>query len=284
MTHFTAKDVADYYDQTESHYKFWWKFEESLGLHYGIWNKETKSLRQAILNTNIILAEMGGLTTAHNVLDAGCGIGGTSIFFAKNYGCRVTGITISHKQAANAARFAGKNGVSEKATFQQMDYTATSFPDNTFDVVVAVESMQSAEDKSIFLNEMKRVLKPGGKFIVVDLFNTSDTVIEEQKYVKTMFYGWAISEVLSTKKFIELADKSGFSIAEHRDVTKEVFPSVLRLFLIAFVGMWGSKLYELFVKKTSAFARNHYKTYFAQYFAYKCKLWKYEIIAFKNKK
>lgn len=45
------------------------------------------------------------------MLDAGCGIGGSSIWLAKNIQCTVTGISISEKQINNAQNLALKNNV-----------------------------------------------------------------------------------------------------------------------------------------------------------------------------
>ena len=284
MAKFTPGDVADYYDQTESHYKIWWKFNESFGLHYGIWNKGTKSLPESILNTNRLLIKMGNITQSDVVLDAGCGVGGTSIFFAKTVGCKVTGITLSEKQTINAAAFAKLKGVSGITDFQVMDYTNTSFPDNSFDVIVAVESMQSAVDKTAMILEARRLLRPGGRLLLADTFNASDVSIEKQKHLKTMFNGWAISEALSSEQFTGLAEKAGFTMSAYQDVTKEVRPSVWRMLAIGYFGMWGTIFYQLFVKRTSKFSREHHKTMFAQFFAYMKKQWKYELICYRTGK
>ncbi len=284
MVQFTPKDVADYYDQTEDHYKIWWKFDDSKGLHYGIWTKGTKNLPDSILNTNRMLIKMGSIKETDRVLDAGCGVGGTSIFFAKSTGCRVTGITLSDKQTKNATAFAEKQSVADKADFLVMDYTQTTFPDNSFDVVVAVESMQSAVDKSAMLKEAYRLLRPGGRILFADTFNASNISIEEQKHLKTMFNGWAISEAVSVEQLTAIAQQAGFTKTGYIDVTREVRPSVLRLLAIGYFGMWGTWFYQIFIKRTSKFSRDHHKTCFAQFFAYMKKQWKYELVCYTTNK
>jgi cyclopropane fatty-acyl-phospholipid synthase-like methyltransferase len=284
MVQFTPKDVADYYDQTEAQYKMWWKFNDSKGLHYGIWTNETKSLSESILNTNRMLIKMGEIKETDRVLDAGCGVGGTSIFFAKTVGCRVTGITLSDKQTKNATAFAELQSVADKADFLVMDYTQTSFPDNSFDVIVAVESMQSAVYKSAMVKEAYRLLRPGGRLLLADTFNASNVSIDEQKHLKTMFNGWAISEAVSSEQFTTLAKEAGFNKTDHIDVTKEVRPSVWRLLAVGYFGMYGTWFYQIFVRRTSKFSREHHKTCFAQFFAYMKKQWKYELVCYKTNK
>ena len=59
---FTAKEVADYYNTTQVHYKKWWNLEDTLSLRYGIWEKGIKSFGQSLINTNSCDAFSGKLT------------------------------------------------------------------------------------------------------------------------------------------------------------------------------------------------------------------------------
>ncbi len=282
MNTFSPQDVANYYDQTEVHYRRFWKFEEALGLHYGIWSEGIKNLADAVLNTNNLLAKIGDIKSTDAVLDAGCGVGGSAIYLAKKIGCKVTGITLSQKQANTATEFAKKRGVSDLVSFQAMNYTATSFADNSFDFIWAIESMQTATDKSDFLKEAKRILKPEGKIVIADCFKSYNYAFNESKLMRLMFNGWAVSDVLSLQEFTEKAEQAGFKLEKELDVTKEVYPSVVKFFFAAFWGMFGTFLYNVFVKKASYFSRVHYKTGLSQYAAYKKKLWKYQLLVLKK--
>src|SRR3954464_9192378 len=113
MKKFTNNDIENYYDQTEIHYRMHWKLNEGMGLHYGIWDEKAKNLTDAILNTNHRLLTLGEIKPSDLVLDAGCGIGGSSIYLAKNIGCNVKGITLSKKQVNTATQLAKANGVAD---------------------------------------------------------------------------------------------------------------------------------------------------------------------------
>jgi tocopherol O-methyltransferase len=77
---FTNQDIADYYDQTEIHYRRAWDLEASLAMHYGYWKEDTSSFRESLQHMNEALAHMADIKRDDKVLDAGCGVGGSSIF------------------------------------------------------------------------------------------------------------------------------------------------------------------------------------------------------------
>ncbi len=278
---FSNQDIINYYDHTEAHYRQWWKMENSMGLHYGVWDNGTKRLSEAILNTNLQLAILGNVSKNDKILDAGCGVGGSAIFLAKKFGCTVTGITLSERQVKTATGFAKKNGVDGLANFKVLDYTATGFPDNHFDVVWAIESMQTARDKSLFFNEMQRVLKPGGRLLLADVFKVGDWEIAETPVMQTMLNGWAMSDILSTEELEELGKKHNFASGQNRNVTNEIVPSIKRYHRFAWLGMIGTKWYNLFHNATH-FSKIHYKTGFAQYKGWKQGLWNYHLILMVN--
>ena len=163
---FTNKDIADYYDQTEIHYRRAWDLEASLAMHYGYWRENTKNFRESLQHMNEALAQTVNIQASDKVLDAGCGVGGSSIYLAKKHGCQVIGITLSAKQQASAQSNAQKAGVDQLTRFEQQDFACTTFPDQSFDVVWTLESVVHADDKKVFLKEAFRLLKPGGRLIM----------------------------------------------------------------------------------------------------------------------
>jgi len=108
------------------------------------------------------------------ILDVGCGIGGTSRYLARKLGqdTEVTGITLSPSQVRRATELA-KEQETPNAKFQVMDALEMQFPDNTFDYVWACESGEHMPDKKKYVEEMTRVLKPGGRIVIVTSFDQS---------------------------------------------------------------------------------------------------------------
>lgn len=95
---FTKKEIATYYNHTLLHYRVGWQLDKSKGLHYGLWYPDTKNLHEAIQNTNKKIGSFIKNKDGFDVLDAGCGVGGSAIFLAQNYHCNVHGITLSKAQ------------------------------------------------------------------------------------------------------------------------------------------------------------------------------------------
>ncbi|CAN0073271.1 unnamed protein product, partial [Phaeothamnion confervicola] len=110
------------------------------------------------------------------VLDVGCGIGGTSRYLAKQLGsgAQVTGITLSQAQVKRGTELAKEQGL-PNAKFQVMDALNMGFPDNSFDLVWACESGEHMPDKKRYIEEMVRVLKPGGRFVMATWCQRDDT-------------------------------------------------------------------------------------------------------------
>lgn len=281
MRVFTPREIADYYDHTEVHYRMFWKLDQSMGLHYGIWDESTRNLAEAILNTNARLARLGALQAGHKVLDAGCGVGGSAIYLARNVGCQVTGITLSERQVDRARGYAKSADVDHMTDFHVMDYTSTDFPAEYFHCTWAIESMQTALDKKAFFREMARVLKTGGQLLIADVFKHGSWHIEASPLMQTMLHGWAMADLLSVEEVADIAKTFGLKQVKHEDVSAEVAPSVRRIYWASLAGMIGTRWYNLFHRATH-FSKVHYKTGLAQYQAWKRGMWGYHLLAFQK--
>ena len=185
-------DVVAYYNQTQNHYKRWWHLEKGMALHYGIWHETTTTFLEALTNTNLYLAKLANVKEGQRILDAGCGVGGSSIFLAKNYKVNVTGITLSDLQAKTAQENAVKHQVAQTTDFQVLDFTKTGFPDKNFDLIWACESSSSAANKQAMTDEWFKLLKPGGKLVLSDFFKVDNISDNEQKLLDQWSEIWAM--------------------------------------------------------------------------------------------
>lgn len=224
--------VKQHYDRTQTLYNLFWMNKKNLGMHYGFWEKGTKSLHEAILNENRIVAEKLDIEKSDLVLDAGCGVGGTAIWMAENYEARVIGITLSEKQVRLAKKYAKERGVGYLVDFKVGDFCNTGFPDEFFTKIFGIESVCHAEKKEDFMRETYRILKPGGKLVVADFFIRENLNKEEKRLLSDWCYGWEIPNLSTLDNFREKLEGIGFKKIEIIDKTKEIESSSKRILII----------------------------------------------------
>jgi ubiquinone/menaquinone biosynthesis C-methylase UbiE len=111
-------------------------------------------------------AELAQLTGGLRILDVSSGRGTQSIFYAKEFGVDVVGVDISEEMVKTAASNAEKAGLGHKVQFRIGDSQRLPFDDNSFDVVINECAVGIPDDSQNVLNEMVRVVKPGGRILI----------------------------------------------------------------------------------------------------------------------
>lgn len=101
------------------------------------------------------------------VLEIACGAGYLAIEIAKFGKCKVTGIDISEDLVEIAKKNAKKSGI--EVAFLQANASRLPFHANAFNFIVCVLSFKNFKEPVLALEEMYRVLKPGGTVLIIDL-------------------------------------------------------------------------------------------------------------------
>lgn len=278
---FTSRDIADYYNQTLNHYQNWWGLNQTLAVHYGIWDDNTRNFQESLINTNEVVMEIAAIREGESILDAGCGVGGSAFFLATHRKARVCGITLSEKQHEYAVKKCSELGLDTLVNFKIEDYTQTSFQDNSFDVIWAIESITSAYYKEQFAKEAFRLLKPGGRLIIADYFK-SKSEQEDTKYLLEKWRKlWIMAPFLCLTDYKIIFENSGFKLSIEHDVTKQITPTAKRMYWSYLIGGPFAFVYNIFCNPRK-FARSHYKSGLYQYKALKKELWNYTILLFEK--
>lgn len=156
------------------------------------------------------------------VADLGCGDGyGSQKLYQAGY--EVIGIDLSNKMVELARRFE-----TERLTFRQGDLSSLPFMEEGLDAVVAINSLEWTENPYRVLQEIKRVLKPGGKFCAAILGPTAGP--RENSYHRLSGEP-VIMNTMMPWEFAKLALDNGFKhIAEDYVYKSGITESVVQSF------------------------------------------------------
>src|SRR5215211_1732942 len=164
----TDDDIRSYYSNTSIDYWLAWLDGQNLSMHFGYEDDSTTDHSASLTKAIEVLADIAEIGPGDRVLDAGCGIGGSSLWLATARETDVVGIALGVDQVDLARREAKRRGRTNKAQFAVADFRALPFSDRSFDVVWAQESLCHADDKAKFFEEAARVLVPTGRIVVSD--------------------------------------------------------------------------------------------------------------------
>ncbi|MCX6334780.1 MAG: class I SAM-dependent methyltransferase [Bacteroidia bacterium] len=142
-------------------------------LHYPFYINESDSFVQAQNNLTDYCISLLKPIKNKEILEIGCGNGVQALYINANYGpARITGIDI------NKANIDIANSEKDRADIDNVHFLVddaqnlTQIPSNSADVLLNIESAFHYPDKSAFLKEVYRVLKPGGQFLIADIVST----------------------------------------------------------------------------------------------------------------
>lgn len=131
-------------------------------MSYSMWqyNKGVETIKFYLEHT-----ESDTMFKNKDVLDIGCGAGGKSLYYLSLGANSVTGIDVVAKYKDEAYALQSELGLTG-FKFYVEDASKMSFPDNSFDTVIMNDAMEHVAKPAEVLNEVYRVLKPGGKLYV----------------------------------------------------------------------------------------------------------------------
>jgi tocopherol O-methyltransferase len=248
--------VRSYFEDTTLDYLKWYGTRRHHHMHYGF-DRDLPPGGSPTGNMTRYLAKIAGLLPADSarapqrVLDAGCGMGGSSILIAREAGAVSIGINLVEYHArlarAFALRDAAKWGTPREtapgakpasferprtpARFVANNYMTPAFKEQSFDVIWALESFCYASDKEAWIRNMAPLLKPGGRLVLGDGFSgrTSTNAAEERSF-RHFLKGWAVPHFCSFDDVQEWARRSGLEVAHAEDITQDVLPHAWKIF------------------------------------------------------
>jgi tocopherol O-methyltransferase len=196
-------------------------------IHRCVWAPGIKSRSEAILYVNRLVSNAISPLISEsyrniNVLDLGCGVGGTAVWLAKLFDLKIIGITISRIQADLARKNALKKGVKDRCTFIHGDFL--NLPDiENIDAAFAIESFSHARDPYLFFSQLTNRLSYGNRLIICDDFlgelKNHTYSKSREKWVDRFRNGWRLKSLLSVDQVNKIAKIHGFRMIRQNNLT-----------------------------------------------------------------
>ena len=221
--------IQAFYDSSSSLWEDLWGEHMHHG-YYGPTGRHRKGQHQAQIDLIDTLLGWGHIANATQVLDAGCGIGGSALYLAESLACTVKGITLSPVQAARATERAAAAGLASRASFEVADVLHTPFPDQSFDLIWSMESGEHYPDKAQFFQESYRLLKPGGHLLMATWCHRPTQSLAgpltwaEERHLEALYQVYHLPYVLSVPAYSGLAAQAGFQDIQTADWSDAVAP------------------------------------------------------------
>ncbi len=165
----------------------------------------------------LIDAELGP-AALHRLLDAGCGLGGTSLYFAHRRGAQCDGIAVSASQVQTASDNARKAGLEERCRFQVASFDGP-LPPHAFDAIVAIESLAHAPDLAASIANLAKSLAPGGRLVVVDDVADPAADAGDAALFKA---GWQVPSFVPHATWLAAFAQAGLRVARDVDLTARI--------------------------------------------------------------
>jgi ubiquinone/menaquinone biosynthesis C-methylase UbiE len=188
-------------------------------LHYPLYVKETDSFIQAQKNLTDYCMSMLRSIKNKDVLEIGCGNGIQTLYINAYYKpLKITGIDLNVSNIEIANREKEKMGTTNVQFFVDDAQNLLNIPSNSMDVILNIESAFHYPDKAAFLEEICRVLRPGGQYLIADILTTR----KKREGIMKIWGKPMVHHFWNKKRYDEAFLKSELEINYNEDITHHI--------------------------------------------------------------
>jgi len=233
--------IQEYYDQNTPFFLLTGSAGSTGAIHREIWAPGVNTREQAALYINQqvkehLLEEQDPRNHHTRLLDAGCGVGGTMTWLAKERRVDIVGITNSPVQLRIAQERTRKLGLSKQLHFILADFHTFIDP-RKFHGVYAIEAFTHSHDSDQFFSTASHNLHPGGRLVISDDFVTSRVYHEPSKESKPCLervrIDWHLTNLSTVENAVQRATTKGLNLVSISDFSPYLHTSSrIRLWLM----------------------------------------------------
>jgi SAM-dependent methyltransferase len=161
-------------------------------------------------------------TSPPQVIDLGCGVGGSLCYLAERLPIVGTGITLSPTQARMGGERIAAAGFGERLKIITGDFTDVPAEVAPADLVFAIESFVHAPDAGRFFEQCRRLLRAGGALVICDDFRRAGAGPEATSTIERFCRGWHVNTLVEPDRLHALASAAGFEHESTTDLTRFV--------------------------------------------------------------
>ncbi|WP_300544947.1 cyclopropane-fatty-acyl-phospholipid synthase family protein [Maricaulis sp.] len=156
----SRRNIAFHYDLGNAFYETW--LDSSMTYSSALFEKVGEALAEAQDRKYRRICDTLNLKPGDRVLEIGCGWGGFAEVAARDYGCHVTGLTLSREQHDYARTRLERAGLAGKAEIRMQDYRDVS---ETFDAIASIEMFEAVGEANwpTYFDRVSGCLNPGGR-------------------------------------------------------------------------------------------------------------------------
>ena len=215
-----AVDAAkQYYDSADADnfYHTVWGGED---LHLGIYETPDEPIFDASRRTVARMAsKLKTLSKDSKVIDVGAGFGGSARYIAKTYGCEVVALNLSEAENERDRQKNKEQGLDHLVTVVDGNFENLPYENESFDIVWCQDSFLHSADRGKVIDEVTRVLKPGGEFIFTDPMQADNA---PQDKLQPIYDRINLSSMGSPSFYRQKAKECGLTEVEFEELTPQL--------------------------------------------------------------
>ena len=203
----SRRNISEHYDLGNEFYSLW--LDETMTYSSALFEREDQDLADAQFAKYEALCRQLQLSETDHVLEIGCGWGGFCTHAAREYGCRVTAVTISQEQHRYAMDRVKRDGLDHLVEVRLQDYRHI---EGQFDKIASIEMLEAVGDQYVetYFAKCAELLKPSG-LLAFQVITVPDSRFENLRkgvdwIQKHIFPG---SLLLSVARLNEAINKTG---------------------------------------------------------------------------